>query len=497
MTITTTTACSRRLILSLAGIIGITTMAHGQLSRPYIETEPTIREPQRPYIEFNEPSGILPAETDSLGLDPEETRLTMERVAKYAIPNGARPVFNGYRYLTTFHMPVPEIEWMVPAAEDEILPDPDDEEWVESEEVYEAATPAYSVLDAAYQPQWLSDGRRARQISDDLSYTYMMDHPLAPVYLAWELPEAPKLAEDDYSFKGMLKRLDIPEVDRKERLDFGTNFRKIHWLHGVNGGVQFSQAYVSPNWYQGGNSYLALLINFSWNVQLNPVYHPNTLFESSLSYKLALNSAQDEFHKYSISQDLFQYNLKTGFKAFRSWFYSFTLQFKTQFLNAYEANSEIRKSGFLSPSELTAGLGMTYNHNFLKDRLKLSLSIAPATYNLKTCIDPVIDPVQYGIKLGRKFVNEGGSSAEMTLDWQIIDNISWKARVFLFSDYKYFVGDWENTLTFTINRFLSTQIYTNVRYDSSSELRPGAKWKHWMLKEILSFGLTYTFSTAG
>ena len=219
------------------------------------------------------------------------------------------------------------------------------------------------------------------------------------------------------------------------------------------------------------------------------------MFQSTLSYKLALNSVEDEYHKYSISQDLFQYNLKTGFKAFKSWFYSFNLQFKTQFLNNYESNSMTRKAGFLSPSELTAGLGMTYNRNFKNDRLKFSASIAPATYNLKTCIDPQIDPVQYGIKAGHKFVNEGGSSAEVSLDWNLTSNINWKARVFLFTDYTYFMGDWENTFTFTINRFLSTQLYTHLRYDSSLELRPGAKWQHWMLKEILSFGLTYTFST--
>ena len=37
-------------------------------------------------------------------------------------------------------------------------------------------------------------------------------------------------------------------------------------------------------------------------------------------------------HKYNISEDIFQWNMKAGVKAFKKWFYSFNLQFKTQML---------------------------------------------------------------------------------------------------------------------------------------------------------------------
>lgn len=55
-------------------------------------------------------------------------------------------------------------------------------------------------------------------------------------------------------------------------------------------------------------------------------------------------------------------------------------------------------------------------------------------------------------------------------------------------------GDWENTVDFSITRHLSTRIFVHLRYDKS---RPyNDTWKYWQLKEILSFGLTYRFSTA-
>lgn len=450
----------------------------------------------RPYIE-----GLEPETVDSVPALREITRDQIAELLPYQYPAGNIRLFSGYRHLERVSF-ARRIEWMVPDVSGSVVDvdmesvlGPDFEETLEDETVFQPEKPVFDVMNPNYTPLWLSRSQRAARMAADLEYSYILNHPLEQTYLAWELPEPPSLLPDDYSFAGFIKRLDIPDVARQETLGITPDFKKTHWLHTTTDGIQFSQAYVSPNWYQGGNSYLALLFNFYWDVQLNQVYHPNLMFQSTLSYKLALNSVQDEYHKYSISQDLFQYNLKTGFKAFKSWFYSFNLQFKTQFLNNYESNSTVRKAAFLSPSELTAGLGMTYNRNFFNDRLKFSASIAPATYNLKTCIDPKVDPVQYGIKIGRKFVNEGGSSAEVSLDWNLTSYINWKARVFLFTDYTYGMGDWENTFTFTINRFLSTQIYTHLRYDSSSELRPGAKWQHWMLKEILSFGLTYTFAT--
>ena len=323
----------------------------------------------------------------------------------------------------------------------------------------------------------------------NLRYDYIINHPNRNVVLAWTLPKFKKL--EDVKLKEIT---DIPTNIEPEITIQVIEIKKTHWLHVLDGSVQFSQAYLSPNWYQGGNNNLSLLANFLWNVKLNEVYHPNLLFENNVQYKLGLYSTpQDEYHKYSISEDLFQWNMKAGVKAFKKWFYSFTAQFKTQLLNTYPQNEPTRIASFLSPSDLNLGLGMTYNTTNKSKSLKFNVSIAPISYNLKTCIDTNVDPTQFNIELGKKMTSEIGSNAELTLDWNIAKNINYRSRLFLFSNYKYLTGDWENTLSFSINKFLSTQIYVHLRYDSSSELNE--RWKHWMLKEILSFGFQYKFST--
>lgn len=356
------------------------------------------------------------------------------------------------------------------------------------------ASPQLTVFKESPVPEWLRYVIDMRVREEDAIHYYMVTNPQTIDYINWELPEAMRLADDDTSLSWFIRNqvLPEPEVDGTELIEIEQ--KRIIWLHKMQYALQFSQAYLSPNWYQGGNNHLALLVNLFWNVQLNQAFYPNLLFENTLSYKLGMNSTpQDKYHKYSISEDLFQWNLRAGFKAFKKWFYSFTLQFKTQFLNNYGSDSEVRKASFLSPADLNIGLGMTYSTVNTKKTFALGASISPISYNLKACLDSHVDPTQFSIPVGKKTASQIGSSGELTIDWTLARNINYKSRVFLFTDYHYFMGDWENTLSFSINRFLSTQLYCRLRYDSSAD--PAKGWKRWMLKEILSFGFSYAFSS--
>ncbi|MBD5189295.1 MAG: DUF3078 domain-containing protein [Bacteroidales bacterium] len=355
--------------------------------------------------------------------------------------------------------------------------------------------PLPSVITGDVVPEWLLRNRASFRNQLDRQYLDMIYNPSQDNYAYWTLPVPPTMPPEDYSYAAFLRRqhLDInlnsavvPEIELEKR----------HWLHIVNAALQFSQAYLSKNWYQGGNNYLALLGNFLWDVQLNQVFHPNIMFQSTVSYKLGMNSTEDNtLHKYSISEDLFQYNLKFGYKAAHNWYYSFTTQFKTQMLNNYPSDSMVRTASLLTPGVLTLGLGMTYSKQNAKKTLDFNASISPLSYNLKTAIDPDVDHLQFGIDQSAKTLHEFGSTAELTFNWKIWYNILYKTRLFLFTDYKNSNADWQNTLEFQFSRFFSTQLYMNLRYDSTADKSLDPKWNRWMLKEILSVGLSYTFST--
>lgn len=343
-----------------------------------------------------------------------------------------------------------------------------------------------------YVPDWLRNSITQMRQQDDLMYYTMIYYPSTLDYAYWDLPVPPTLPDDEVTFEAYIRKLDLPEIETDKAILPEAVVKKIHWLHNVNASAQFSQAYVSANWYQGGNDHIALLLGANWNVQLNQVYHPNLLFQSNLSYKLGLNSTpQDKVHKYSISEDIFQWNLNTGLKALKKWYYSFNAQFKTQIFQNYKTNSRDLKASFLSPGDFNMGLGMSYSNK--KPNLEFTATISPFSYNLKTCITDKIDHSQFNIDADKHTHSEFGSNAEFNMNWKVRYNVGYKTRLFLFSDYSYFLADWEHTLNFEINRFLSTQIYVHLRYDTSTEML--TKWKHFMLREVLSFGLSYTFST--
>jgi len=343
---------------------------------------------------------------------------------------------------------------------------------------------------------WTAIDRFHNQLVRRAKQSFFVNYPYMVLYDEASLPEPPKKFEsrvDPETAKIIIAEV-IPTTAPEKQMQ--ARFERRHWLRTFNGSVQFSQAYVSPNWYQGGNNNLNMLVNAYYNVKLNPAFHPKWLFETTLQYKLGLNNApEDELRDYNISEDVFQFNLLAGYKASKRWYYSTTVSFKTQFLNNYKPNTNDLRGAFLSPGELNVGIGMTYNYQNPKKTFSLDASIAPFSWNMKTCTNRHMDETAFGIKEGRKIVNEYGSSAEAKIGWTICDNISLRSRLFVFTNYDYAYGDWENTFSFNINRFLSTQIYVHLRYDTSTPACDDPDWHKFQLKEILSFGFAYKFST--
>ncbi len=342
--------------------------------------------------------------------------------------------------------------------------------------------------------RWIEEEMALARTMDRMRYDLFFNHPEVVRFSAAELPEAPKqyhaVIDPSKHTIAIEEHFEAPATPTIE----AAQVKRRHWIRKFDASLQFSQAYISPNWYQGGTNNLNMLGLLYYNVKLNTEFHPNLLFETTAQYKLGMNNAPtDSVHDYTMSDDLFQVNTTFGIKAARNWYYSFTGQFKTQLFNSYPNNKRQLQSAFLSPGDLTLGIGMTYNYK--KKAFTFDASIAPLSYNLKTCINKELDPTNFNIKEGHKVSHNFGSSAELKLWWQIAYNISYTSRVFMFTDYKTAQLDWENRVTFTINRFLTTQLYFHARYDSSTPPCDDPHWKKFQLKEILSIGFTYSFST--
>ena len=104
------------------------------------------------------------------------------------------------------------------------------------------------------------------------------------------------------------------------------------WQRKATALLQFSQNYVSPNWYQGGNSNLAILGILTG--QLNYDNKKAIQWENSAEWHMGFNSISgDTLRKLSTNDDVFKINSKLGVKAGGNWFYSTSVDFATQFNN--------------------------------------------------------------------------------------------------------------------------------------------------------------------
>jgi hypothetical protein len=344
--------------------------------------------------------------------------------------------------------------------------------------------------------RWIEEQQAISNSNERIIRQFILNRPDLVQYNVFTLPEPPqkydmRIDPKDHTIK--ISKLEQSTTDKMA----GMTFKKTHWIKTFTSSIQFSQAYVSPNWYQGGNNNLNALISLYYNVKLNTNYHKNLLFESTFQYKLGLNSAPDDsLRNYSISEDLLQINTTFGVKAAKRWYYSLTAQFKTQVVNSYTSNTYTLRSAFLSPADLTAGLGMTYNYANTKKTFSFDASMAPLSYNLKTCTNKQIDPTSFSIDEGHTTKMTFGSSLECKMTWQMTNNISLSSRIFAFTDYNYAQADWENTLSMAINRYLTTQIYVHARYDTTTpRIENEPNWHKLQVKEILSFGIAYSFKT--
>lgn len=269
----------------------------------------------------------------------------------------------------------------------------------------------------------------------------------------------------------------------------GRKVKLKRWISNVQSSLQVSQTYISDNWYQGGTSNVNLISNQIYTLKYKD-YKGKILFENSVQWKLNIGSAPDDtVRNYNISEDVFRIDSKFGYQAFKRFYYSASIYFKTQLFNNYTRNTHDRVSSFLSPGEFSINLGLTHNYTSKNSTFSSSLSLSPLSYNIKTCIDHKVDETRFGIEDGKRALHKVGSSCDANLRWVPWRNIEFKSRLYYFTSYERVQIDWENSLNFILNRYFSTRIEFKMRYDDS--VKPNDKGSFIQMKELLSFGLNF------
>ncbi len=364
---------------------------------------------------------------------------------------------------------------------------------LQSDTIENCSTAGAYKFDVDYS--WIDNAVKAQNNMQNIRYYAISHSPGVVLYNSQKLPEPPKEFVSVVDPKS--RTLKIVERDLKKDAGVSTKREKVkvrNWLHTFSGSLHFSQAYVSKNWYQGGNNNLNVVSDMQWNVELNTNKHKNYMFSNTVRYRVGvISTPDDKERKYSLSDDYFQLNTQFGVKAIKKWYYSASMQFKTQLLNNYQANSTNKKASLLSPAELNIGVGVSFNNASKNGARSISLTLAPVSYNMKYCMskeNPA--PTNFGISSGQ-MKHDVGSKIEARFSWKFNHAINWSTRLYTFTNYKFVQGDWENTFNFNVTSYLTTRLNVHLRYDKS--VNKHEVWDYWQLKEILSFGLSYRFAT--
>jgi len=267
-----------------------------------------------------------------------------------------------------------------------------------------------------------------------------------------------------------------------------------HWQNRASGLLQFSQTSFSDNWHLGGNDFFALLGVMS--ARFNYDNRSGVRWENDLEWRMGFNTVDgDSLRRATPNDDLLRVISNFNVRATGDFSYNASMEFRTHFFNNPKAiNGQEMRVRFLTPIRFDAGLGMNYRRN----NLAVTFSPVSFRYIYLTLGEPTsdgffINPNDFGIPAGENQLSEFGSRLIVDLtDYRPIRELTIRSRFNFFTNYERVEIDWEITAELAINRFFSTRLMLNPRFDNTVILAEDETARIQM-RQMLTVGFSYRF----
>ena len=331
------------------------------------------------------------------------------------------------------------------------------------------------------------------------AYQYLIRNHIELVkYTKNDLPKAiEKTEEVKLNIFQQLFEIDYtPSPDNGDKIE---TFKpqRVYWIKTGSSLLQFSQNYISDNWYKGGIGNLNLLSvqKFNFNYKKDAIEF-NNLVEWKLSF---FTNPNDTVRNFRIGEDLIRTYSDFGIRAFNNkWSYSTNIELKTQLFRNYRENKKDEViSSILSPVIINMGiLGMkyqlnkTYPNNKHK-KLNLFADISPLSVQYTYVANEKVNPKRFGIEEGETYLLDFGSTINSKLVINFNQQVSFSSRLKIFTNYEKTIVESENELNMSLSRFFSTRLYLYSRFDDSPGLVRDPKMGYLQTNELFSFGFNY------
>ncbi len=277
------------------------------------------------------------------------------------------------------------------------------------------------------------------------------------------------------------------------------------WKRGGVFAINLAQTSLT-NWAAGGQNSFSVNGIFSAFANFKK---GKSAWDNSLDLGYGLLK-QGENADYTKTDDKFDFLSKYGREAFKNFYYSALLNFKTQMRPGYKyPDTEHKISDLFAPAYLLLALGMDY-----KPTPYFSAFIAPLTAKFTFVNDNVLSAAgAFGVTPGEKTRSEIGGYVRAIYtrnDFknEFLKNVGFTTKIDLFSNYaenpQNIDVSWETLIALKVNKFISVNFNTHLLYDDNIKVpidrnnngtiepteTPGSRIQ---FKEILGVGFSYKF----
>ncbi len=276
---------------------------------------------------------------------------------------------------------------------------------------------------------------------------------------------------------------------------------KDGWTHATNITLLFNQSAFNSAWVGGGTTNVAGNLSASYDFDYRK---ENIIWDNKILGDYGLTKLKDQECPRK-TNDRFEFNSILGKQIKASlWYYSFFLNFITQFAPGYEFGEDTNgnttrteTTHIFSPGYIQMGSGLLW-----KKSNNLKVHIAPATARLivvdskftetdtdQAAIDSFNDDGGYfGVKANETTRVEFGSSSSATAKFNLMDNVSWENILKIYANYIEDLTnidiDYTANIEMTINKYLSANLTFQAIYDDNAV---GA----FQIREVFGLGVNY------
>ncbi|EAZ81109.2 hypothetical protein ALPR1_18773 [Algoriphagus machipongonensis] len=279
--------------------------------------------------------------------------------------------------------------------------------------------------------------------------------------------------------------------------------KEIFWETGGNYNLNIQQVTLS-NWAAGGSSTFALNSGISLFANYKK---EKKVWDTQLTINLGMNRQGDRDFKTRKSNDNFIFVSNYGRELSEKFYLSTQIDARTQLLAGYKysrpsgSESEVRTkiSDLLSPGYLQSSTGLNYRKTY-ENKSKISVILSPFTGRFTIVLDDSLSRAgAFGVTPGENVRAEAGMSfATSVTDIKLMENITWKADLNLFSNYETFgnmVVNFNSIIRMKVNKYISTRMETRLIYDEKVLIKQddGSSKQAVQLQNLINFGISLDF----